>query len=190
MAAELDAKTSRSRQDYRGNVLRRRWGAYFVPFSCLLPPTYQSETLIQVEQQKVPNKYVVPGVPGSGSHLWQLAVDLPVFFWLSIRCKRTATHSNRRERKVSGVQRRNGCNLQPDLSTLSLEITIIEGRRGEILLRGGQFFTELTPARLTGATLGGSFCKMRGIYVGFRMEINAIGKRIITIPVESIGIVV
>jgi hypothetical protein len=69
------------------------------------------------------------------------------------------------------------------------EITIIEGRRGEILLRGGQFFTELTPARLTGATLGGSFCKMRGIYVGFRMEINANGQRFITTPVESIGIV-
>lgn len=70
------------------------------------------------------------------------------------------------------------------------EITIIEGRSGEILLRGGQFFPELTPARLTGATLGGSFCKMRGIYVGFRMEINANGQRFVTTPVESIGVVV
>jgi hypothetical protein len=69
------------------------------------------------------------------------------------------------------------------------EITIIEGRSGEILLRGGQFFPELTPARLTGATLGGSFCKMRGIYVGFRMEIHANGQRFATTPVESIGIV-
>ena len=56
--------------------------------------------------------------------------------------------------------------------------------------RGGQFFPELTPARLTGVTLGGSFCKMRRIYVGFRIErINANGQRIITTPVESIGIV-
>jgi hypothetical protein len=70
------------------------------------------------------------------------------------------------------------------------EITIIEGRGGEILLRGGQFFTVLTPARLTGATLGGGFCKMLGIYIGFRMEINVDGQRIITTPVESIGIVV
>ena len=70
------------------------------------------------------------------------------------------------------------------------EITIIEGRSGEILLRGGQFFPQLTPARLTGATLGGSFCKMRGIYVGFRMEINANGQRFVTTPVESIGVVV
>jgi hypothetical protein len=70
------------------------------------------------------------------------------------------------------------------------EITIIEGQSGEVLVRGGQFFPELTPARLAGATLGGSFCKMRGIYVGFRMEINANGQRIVTTPVESIGIVV
>ncbi len=69
------------------------------------------------------------------------------------------------------------------------EITIIEGRSGEILVRGGAFFLELSPARLAGATLGGCFCKMRGIYVGFRMEIKAIGQRIITTPVESIGIV-
>jgi hypothetical protein len=69
------------------------------------------------------------------------------------------------------------------------EITIIEGRSGEILVRGGQFFQELTPARLAGATLGGCFCKMRGIYVGFRMEINANGERTVTTPVESIGII-
>ena len=68
------------------------------------------------------------------------------------------------------------------------EIIIIDGRSGEILVRGGQFFPELTPARLTGATLGGSFCKMRGIYTGFRMEINASGQRTVTTPVESIGI--
>ena len=81
-----------------------------------------------------------------------------------------------------------------DMETLAIqtwnslyEITVIEGQSGEVLVRGGQFFPELTPARLTGATLGGSFCKMRGIYVGFRMEINANGQRFITTPVESIG---
>ena len=68
------------------------------------------------------------------------------------------------------------------------EITIIGGQEGEILVRGGRFFTELTPANLAGATLGGSFCKMRGIYVGFRMEFTACGKRIITSPVESIAV--
>jgi hypothetical protein len=68
------------------------------------------------------------------------------------------------------------------------EITIIDGPSGEILVRGGRFFLELTPAQLAGATLGGSFCKMRGIYAGFRMEINANGQRTVTSPVESVGI--
>jgi hypothetical protein len=68
------------------------------------------------------------------------------------------------------------------------EIIIIDGRCGEILVRGGQFFPELTPARLAGATLGGSFCKIRGIYAGFRMEINANGQRTVTTPVQSIAI--
>ena len=68
------------------------------------------------------------------------------------------------------------------------EITIIDGRGGEILVRGGQFFPELTPAHLSGATLGGSFCKMRGIYVGFRMELCHDGKRIITTPVQTIAV--
>ena len=70
----------------------------------------------------------------------------------------------------------------------SYEITVIEGSSGEMLIRGGRFFPELTPARLTGATMGGSFCKMRGIYVGFRMEIHANGQRFVTTPVESIGV--
>lgn len=68
------------------------------------------------------------------------------------------------------------------------EIIVIDGPTGEILIRGGQNFPELTPARLTGATLGGSFCKLRGIYAGFRMEIDANGSRTVTSPVESIGV--
>lgn len=68
------------------------------------------------------------------------------------------------------------------------EIIIIEGHSGDILLRGGKFFPELTPARLSGATMGGCFCKMRGIYVGFRMEVCANGQRIITSPVETIAV--
>ena len=74
-------------------------------------------------------------------------------------------------------------------SNTAYEITIIDGPSGEILIRGGQYFPEMTPARLTGATLGGSFCKMRGIYTGFRMEINVNGKRTVTSPVKSIGII-
>ena len=68
------------------------------------------------------------------------------------------------------------------------EIVIISGHEGDVLVRGGKFFPELAPANLAGATLGGSFCKMRGIYVGLRMEFMADGKRIITSPVETIAV--
>lgn len=68
------------------------------------------------------------------------------------------------------------------------EITVIDGRNGEILVRGGKLFPELTEARLAGATLGGSFCKMRGIYCGFKMELCCGGQRIITSDVHSITV--
>jgi hypothetical protein len=70
------------------------------------------------------------------------------------------------------------------------EITILSGRSGEVMVRGGQFFPKFTPAKLCGATLGGSFLKMRGIYVGFRIEFNLDGQRIITSPVEAVGVVI
>jgi hypothetical protein len=73
----------------------------------------------------------------------------------------------------------------PDLTRLEVhtqnsiyEITVISGRTGDILVRGGQFFTELTEARLAGSSLGGSFLKLRGIYIGFKVEIHS-GERIV-----------
>ena len=51
------------------------------------------------------------------------------------------------------------------------EITVLNGRTGEVLVRGGRFFSEPTPVRLEGSTCGGSILKRRGIYVGLRMEI-------------------
>jgi hypothetical protein len=69
------------------------------------------------------------------------------------------------------------------------EIVILSGHQGEVLIRGGQFFPQLTPAHLAGSTLGGPFLKLRGIYVGLRMEMNVDGQRFVTTPVESIGTV-
>ncbi len=90
------------------------------------------------------------------------------------------------------------------------EITVLDGRRGEVLVRGGQFFPERTPVQLAGSTLGGMFLKRHGIYVGMKMEIVPqpvemvskvvyepgtgqkeflLGHKVITTsPVESIGI--
>ena len=81
-----------------------------------------------------------------------------------------------------------------DLETLivetqnsTYEITIICGRDGDILVRGGQFFPEKTPAHLSGASMGGSFLKFRGIYLGLKMEIYHEGHCIITSPVRRIA---
>jgi len=68
------------------------------------------------------------------------------------------------------------------------EITVICGRERDILVRGGQFFPQKTAAYLSGASLGGSFLKIGGIYVGLNMEILQDGRCIITSPVQSISV--
>ena len=68
------------------------------------------------------------------------------------------------------------------------EITVIDGRGGDILVRGGKYFPELTEAYLAGATLGGSFCKLRGIYCGFKMEFSCDARRIVTSDVQTISV--
>ena len=80
-----------------------------------------------------------------------------------------------------------------ELETLSIEtmnhtyeITVIDPGTAEVLVRGGEFFPERRLAHLSGASLGGSFLKLHGIYTGFRIELLADGRRITTSPVQSI----
>ena len=67
------------------------------------------------------------------------------------------------------------------------EIVVVSPASGEVLVRGGQFFTEFTPAHLAGASLGTSLLKMRSVYVGFRIEFALGGRVIITSPVRTLG---
>jgi succinoglycan biosynthesis transport protein ExoP len=71
MPAELGDRRPQGLEEYWAIVLRRRWWILTPLFLCwaavwgiswLLPTTYQSEALILVEQQKVPDQYVVPNV--------------------------------------------------------------------------------------------------------------------------------
>src|ERR1700676_5662940 len=73
MPEELDQMLS-SLEDHWAIACRRRWwillpvfltGAAVWGISWLLPSTYQSEALILLEQQNVPNLYVVPNVSAS-----------------------------------------------------------------------------------------------------------------------------
>jgi hypothetical protein len=68
-------------------------------------------------------------------------------------------------------------------------IVVIAPSRGDVVVQGGRFFTERTRAHLAGCSLGGSFLKARGIYVGFRMEILVGRETIITSDVQSIQLV-
>ena len=69
------------------------------------------------------------------------------------------------------------------------ELTILCGRTGDVLVRGGQFFPYTTTARLAGSSLGGSLLKLRGIHIGLRMELLAPERSIITSRVRSIVVV-
>jgi polysaccharide biosynthesis transport protein len=71
MQDELDDPVGRSLEDYWAIALRRRWWILLPLFlvwaaawgvSWLLPSIYESDSLILVEQQKVPDQYVVPNV--------------------------------------------------------------------------------------------------------------------------------
>jgi hypothetical protein len=65
---------------------------------------------------------------------------------------------------------------------------IVGAGRGNVLVRGGRFFQEFTRAHLAGSSLGGSFLKQLGIYVGLRMEIVVDGETILTSPVTAISV--
>jgi len=68
------------------------------------------------------------------------------------------------------------------------EIIISSPANGDVLVRGGEFFPDFTPARLAGCTLGGSFLKVRSIHVGFRVEFSLGQNFVLTSPVQSIAI--
>src|SRR5207247_5544538 len=68
------------------------------------------------------------------------------------------------------------------------EIVVVGPATGEVLVRGGAFFPEFTPARLAGCTLGGSFLKLRSIHTGFHIEFAASSGVIITSPVGMIAV--
>ena len=71
MRDDLEEGPARSLEEYWAIVRRRRWWIFLPLFVCwvlvwavswFLPATYRSEALILVEQQKVPEQYVVPNV--------------------------------------------------------------------------------------------------------------------------------
>src|SRR5262249_8665452 len=60
------------------------------------------------------------------------------------------------------------------------EIVVVSPTTAEVLVRGGEFFPSFTPVRLAGSTLGGSFLKLRSIFVGFNIEFTVDGGAVVT----------
>ena len=68
------------------------------------------------------------------------------------------------------------------------EIIVVASASGDVMVRGGEFFPEFTRARLAGCTLGGSFLKLRSIFIGFHMEFALSEGVIITSAVRTIDV--
>jgi hypothetical protein len=68
------------------------------------------------------------------------------------------------------------------------EIIVSSPATGDVLVRGGEFFPEFTIARVAGATLGGSFVKLRSIHVGFRLEFTIGQNFVLTSAVQKIEV--
>jgi hypothetical protein len=73
------------------------------------------------------------------------------------------------------------------VETRNTRYHIIVTRSDEIIIQGGAFFPDPTPARLEGASLGSSLLRLGWIGLGLRMEIRAKGQRIVTTPVRTIA---
>ena len=73
------------------------------------------------------------------------------------------------------------------VQTRNSQYRIIVSSGEAVLVEGGQFFPCLTPAHVSGASVGGSFLKVGWIGVGLRMEILVERRRIVTSPVLDIS---
>lgn len=68
------------------------------------------------------------------------------------------------------------------------ELTVVNPSIAEVLIRGGTFFEKRTLARVVGASMGGaSSLKVRGIYVGFKIELQIGTSRVVTSRVRKIS---
>ncbi len=68
------------------------------------------------------------------------------------------------------------------------EIIVMVPHTASVMVRGGVFFPNFTPARVAGASMGGGFLKLHGVYAGFQMELVADDLAIITTHVRTVSV--
>lgn len=69
------------------------------------------------------------------------------------------------------------------------ELIVTSPHTAEVLVRGGSFFPDFTPAIVAGSSLGGSFLKLHGVYEGFQLEIIAETQPVVTTRIQSVHVV-
>ena len=67
------------------------------------------------------------------------------------------------------------------------EVVVLPGSAGEVLVRGGDMFSEFRRARLAGSTFGGSAIRMRTIEVGGQLELRVDGQPIVTSTIQAVS---
>jgi hypothetical protein len=68
------------------------------------------------------------------------------------------------------------------------EIIVMVPHTASVMVRGGAFFPNFTPARVAGSSLGGGFLKLHGVYAGFQMELVAHELPVITTRVRTVSV--
>lgn len=68
------------------------------------------------------------------------------------------------------------------------EIIVTVPHTASVMVRGGSFFPNFTPAHVAGSSLGGGFLKLHGVYAGFQMELAADDLPVITTRVRTISV--
>jgi hypothetical protein len=67
------------------------------------------------------------------------------------------------------------------------EVVVLSGWSGQVLVRGGRYFSEFRPARLAGSTCGGAAIRVRTIEVGCQLELQTDRTTIVTSTIQSVS---
>src|ERR1700745_4064248 len=133
-----DGQASRSLEEYWAIARRRRWYILLPLFvawaiawvgSWLVPSTFQSEALILVEQQKVPEQYVVPNVTVSlQDRLQSMAQQI-----LSrTRLQTTINRNNLYKKRGLAAFSKDEDSVEQMRKDIAIELVEVPGRPGQL----------------------------------------------------------
>lgn len=138
MLDDEDGQVSRSLDEYWAIARRRRWYILLPVFACwaivwagswLVPSTFQSEALILVEQQKVPEQYVVPNVTVSLQDRLQ-SVTQQILSRTRLQSTINRFHLYETRQRTASIQ--TGDSVERMRKDIAIELVEAPGRPGEL----------------------------------------------------------